>query len=164
MLEITTEDIFFSLVIICFVIGILSMLFSWMDVTSLGYISNAINQTGLPQLPAVQTLSSNLTQFSYFFPDLAALMVVVLIVQSWILSFFIKAHPLSAIMGVFSLFGYAIASFFVSNAAVSIARLALFSPIIAFSNPLLFLFLNMPPILVICGIIDIAIALTSARA
>lgn len=163
MFEITTEDIFFSIVVICFVVGIFSMALSYTDTTAISMLSSALNQSTLTQMASVQTLASNLYQFSFFFPDLAALMVIVLIIQSFILSFFIKAHPLSAIMGVFSLFGYAIASFYVSNIAVTIVRLPLFTTVIPFSNPLLFLFINMPPILVICGIVDIAVALTASR-
>ena len=159
----TMEDIFYTSVVVCFVVGILSLFLSYATTTGISALSAGINATGLPNLPGVVSLSSGLYNFAFFFPDLAAIMVIVLIIQTWILSWFIKAHPLAAVSGIFALFGYTIVSFFVSNAVVGVARLPLFSPVIAFANPLLFLFINMPVVLFLAGIVDIAVALTAAR-
>lgn len=145
------------------IIGIPSMFFSYIDFTGIGYVSQAVNQTGIPLMPSINTLSSNLQQFSLFFPDLALLCIVILVADSWILSFYIKADLLGAVIAVFSLFAYTIASFFVSNAAVTVARNPVFAPIIASANPLLFFYINLPVILIICCVIDIAIAVTSSQ-
>lgn len=159
----TVEDVAISLNAICFIIGILSLFFAYADTTAISQLSHAINQTGLPQMPSVQALSSNLYNFSFFFPDLAILMVVVMITQSFILDFFIKSHPLAAVSGVLTLFGYTIISFFVSNAFITVARLSIFSGVISFANPLLFIMINAPVITLICGCVSIALCLTAAR-
>lgn len=157
----STLDIFYATVVIAFVVGLLSMFFSYADYTTIGYIQNATNV--LPNIAGPSTLLSDSKQFSLFFPDLTALMVMILITESWILSFYLSSHPVAAVLGIFALFAYMIISYYVSNEAVAIARESVFAPIISASNPLLFIFINMPTILAFAAVIDIAIAFTAIR-
>lgn len=165
--DMTTLDIFYSVCIATFFIGILMLCMSYIVFTSVGIIINLnTNMTaqGIQQLPAINTLLANSQQFSLFFPDLALFFVIVLIMETFVLSFFLRAHPLSAILGIFSLFAYTIISFFISNELVTISRLSIFSSIISGANPLLILFINLPVVLVVASIMDIAIALTASHA
>ena len=148
--------------------GLFALSFSYLDVIGLTYISNAFNQTyaqsGIVPVVNVQSLSNSLYQFSFFWPDLAAICSLILIVESWMLSFFLRATPLAAVPSIFLLVVYTVASMEVSNAAVNIARLPVWQPIIAQGGLLLILWVNMPVILIIASIIDIAIALLGAAA
>lgn len=166
----STLDIFYSVVVISFIMGIFGLAFSYTDVTVVTAVSNLFNQTyaqtGYQEMPALQQMSSFFYQFSFIFPDMAALSAIILIASSWMLSFFIKAHPLAAIGAIAMLVVYTIASFYVSNVAVQVARLPVFSAIVTnagASGLLLLLWINMPVILVIASVIDIAIAFTAAR-
>jgi hypothetical protein len=157
----TTYDQFISTVVVVFIAGIFSLVLSWMDITTIGYIVLAFSHS--PNLPAIATLSSNLITFASFLPDFAAIIGLILMIESWILSYFIKSHPLGAVMGIFLLFGFTIVSFYVSNTAVQVARLPWMSPVLLHASLLLFMFINMPIILIFACIVDIGIALTAAR-
>jgi hypothetical protein len=147
--------------------GTLGLSFAYADTTTISYISSAINSTykNANITPVVNTnaLSNALYNFSFFFPDIAAIACILLIIESWMLSFFIKAHPLAAVGATAMLTLYTIGSFYVSNVAIQIARLAIFSGVVSSSNLLFLIWLNMPVILVIAGVVDIAIALSAAR-
>lgn len=164
----STLDIFYAAVVISFVLGILGLAFSYTDTSAISAVASAMNQTynslGLQPLPGFQQLSNNLYAFSFFFPEIAAIAVILLCIESLIMSFFIKAHPLAAVFAIFMLVVYTIASFFVSNISVQVARLAIFSNVV--SGPatlLLIIWINMPVILVFFSVIDTAIALTASR-
>lgn len=157
----SVTDIFFATCVISFIMGLFALSLSYVDYVAIGYLINATNS--LPNTPGVLSLLQNTQQLSLFWPDIAALATIILILESWILSFFIKAHPLAAVSGVFMLFAYTIVSFFISNTAIGLARMAIFAPIISNANPLLLIWINAPILCVIGGVVDIAIALTAAR-
>lgn len=156
----TTLDMFGVIVILTFTVGVFSMVLTYIVYSGLTYLQTAT--ANIPVYPGFDIIS-HAKAFSLFIPTFAALMIVALIGQAFILSFFIKAHPLSAIIALLLLFGYTIISFYVSNTLIQIARLPLFSPFASSSNFLFFFFLNLPVILVVCSVVDIGIALTAAR-
>jgi hypothetical protein len=158
--QMSATDIFFSLCVISLILGIIAMTFSYADVTALGYISNAVST--LPNIQGPATLSADLTNFSYFFPDLAAMATLILVASSLMLSWYLKAALLAAIGAIFMLIVYTIASFFISNVAVQIAHLGIYSTIISHANLLLLIWINMPSLLVLFCVVDIGIALTAA--
>lgn len=159
-------------------LGIFGLAFSTIDIQSINATSHAFNITyaALPGTTntlvyqnihgSIQSLSNTLYQFSFFFPDLAAIGCILLIVESWMLSFFIKAHPLAAVGAIAMLLVYTIASFFISNSAITIARLPVFSAVIAnagASSLLLVIWINAPILLVLASVVDIGIAFTASR-
>ena len=163
----TVRDIFTATILVSYVVGIISLIMSYVVFTGTGILiamnANMINNNGIQQMPAINTLLQNSQSFSLVFPDLAGFMVVILITETIILSFFIKAHPLASVLAILMLFVYAGASFFVSNVLVSIARMSVWAPIIASANWLTFIWINAPVILVIAGLVDIAAAWVSAN-
>ena len=167
--KISTFDIFMSVVVISFIMGIVGLSFSYLDVLGIGTTSSIFNQTyttmHLPPNQAIQTLSSNLYQFSFVFPTIAAIATLLLIIESWMLSFFIKAHPLAAVGAIAMLVVYTLVSFYVSNASIGIIRLPVFQAIVnsGSANLLIVIWLNMPIILLFSSIVDIAIAFTASR-
>lgn len=156
----STTDIFYASVVITLVVGIFSIALSYVDVTGLAIIHNATST--LPTVQGISQLHSDLTTFSTFFPDIAAFMCILLILESWVLSFYIKAHPLAAVGAIFLLFVYLIPSFYVSNVAVQVARLPEFASVISNAGVLMVLFINMPVILLFGAGIDIIIAFLAA--
>ena len=85
------------------------------------------------------------------------------------LSAFIKSHPLAAVVGVVSLFAYTIANFFISNAMIGAVRgvgnaIPSFATYLGFAGPIIQFWIYLPIIGVIATIIDITIAVVSARA
>ena len=170
----TVLDIFATIVIISFVVGIISIVLSYVTFTGttiLIQLNTNLNASGIHQLPAINTLLQNSNQFSLTFPTIAFAMVVILIVESLLLSFFIKSHPLAAVLAILLLFVYAGVSMFVSNAALTFVRVlsatntpyVSFATIISNAGPLVFLWINMPYILVFVGLIDIGVALVAAN-
>ena len=170
----TTLDVFAAIVVISFVVGIISIVLSYVTFTGtsiLIQLNGNLNSSGIHQLPAINTLLQNSNQFSLTFPTIAFIMVLILVIESLLLSFFIKSHPLAAVLAIVLLFVYAGISMFVSNAAISFVRIlsntsspyVSFSTIINSAGPLVFLWVNMPYILVFVGILDIAVALISAN-
>lgn len=142
------------------------MLFSYTDLTALAAINPAIQQAataqGLTIMPSIVQQGNFFEQFVLFFPDLAAIATLLLIIESFIFSYYIKSSPLGAIFAIAMLFIYTIISFYVANAAIQIARLAIFSGIISSANLLILIYINMPVILLFASCIDIIIAITAA--
>jgi hypothetical protein len=104
-------------------------------------------------------MASSLTQTALLFPTLAVIMVIVLIIESWILSAFIKASPLSAVVALAFLVVYTIASFFIANTMVQVMDSVPMFHTATNANLLFLFFGNMSQILVFCTIIDISIAM-----
>ena len=90
-------------------------------------------------------------------------MTLLLILETWMLSYFIRASPLAAIYSVAMLVAYTIVSFFVSNTAIVVARLPVFAAIAGSGNLLFLMYLNMPVILVFASLIDIIISFLAAQ-
>jgi hypothetical protein len=89
--------------------------------------------------------------------------------ETWMLSAFIKSHPLAAVVGVVSLFAYTIAAFFISNAMIGAVRgvanaIPSFASYLGFAGPIIQFWIYLPIIGVVATIIDLTIAVVAARA
>ena len=107
--------------------------------------------------------------FATFFPDLGVILAIVLIAETWMLSAFIKSHPLAAVVGIISLFAYTIAAFFISNAMIGAVRgvgnaIPSFANYLSFAGPIIQFWIYLPIIGIVATIIDISIAVVAARA
>ena len=129
---------------------------SYVDVTGIAAVSNAT--AGIPTYTP-SSMSSSFTQTALLFPTLAVIMVVVLIIESWILSAFIKASPLSAVVALAFLVVYTIASFFIANPMVQVMDSVPIFHTATNANLLMLFYANMSDILVFSAIIDIGIAM-----
>lgn len=129
---------------------------SYVDVTGIAAVSNAT--AGIPTYTPT-SMSSSFTQTALLFPTLAVIMVVVLIIESWILSAFIKASPLSAVVALAFLVVYTIASFFIANTMVQVMDSVPIFHTATNANLLMLFYANMSDILVFSAIIDIGIAM-----
>lgn len=162
----TALDIFVGVICIgLFVSGIFTMSLGFADWYVIGVIQNF--NAGLPASvnpgSAVASLLSFSSTFSTFMPTLSVILMIVLIAETWMLSAFIKSHPLAAVVGIVSLIFYTIASFFISNIAIQVARLPIFANYVGYANPLLVAFIYAPYILVIATLIDLTIGIVAAR-
>ena len=129
---------------------------SYIDVTGISAVSTAT--AGIPTYTP-SSMSSSFTQTALLFPTLAVIMVVVLIIESWILSAFIKASPLSAVVAIAFLVVYTIASFFIANTMVQVMDSVPIFHTATNANLLFLFYANMSSILVFACIIDIGIAM-----
>ena len=129
---------------------------SYVDVTGIAAVSNAT--AGIPTYTP-SSMSSSFTQTALLFPTLAVIMVVVLIIESWILSAFIKASPLSAVVALAFLVVYTIASFFIANTMVQVMDSVPIFHTATNANLLMLFYANLSYILVFSAIIDIGIAM-----
>ena len=129
---------------------------SYIDVTGIAAVSNAT--AGIPTYTP-SSMSSSFTQTALLFPTLAVIMVVVLIIESWILSAFIKASPLSAVVALAFLVVYTIASFFIANTMVQVMDSVPIFHTATNANLLMLFYANLSYILVFSAIIDIGIAM-----
>ena len=149
------------------VLGLIGLIMGFVVITTIPIISQSFNQTytnlNLTPNVAVQHLSADLLGFGYFFPELAVLGTILAIASSFILSFFIKTHPLSAVFSIALLVIYTMAAFYISNALVGLATLSVWSGIIGSANILLLFWLNLPYILVFASVVDLAIGFLAAR-
>ena len=152
----TTLDVFFAVCVVSAVVGLLMLSLSYVDVTGIAAVSNAT--AGIPTYTP-SSMSSSLTQTALLFPTIAVIMVVVLIIESWILSAFIKASPLSAVVAIAFLVVYTIASFFIANTMVQVMDSVPIFHTATNANLLMLFYANMPGILVWSAIIDCAIAM-----
>ena len=162
----TALDIFVGVICVgLFVSGIITMSLGFADWYVIGVIQNFNN--GLPASvnpgSAVASLLSFSSTFATFMPTLSVILMIVLIAETWMLSAFIKSHPLAAVIGIVSLVFYTIASFFIANTAIQVARLPIFANYIGYANPLLVAFIYAPYILVIATLIDLTIGIVAAR-
>jgi len=156
----TALDQFTVVVVILFVVGIFSLVLTYLDLVGLSAIHGAFD--GIQTYPAITQMVNNFGTLADFFPTLAVLMVITMIITSWMLSWFQKNHPLAAVVAIVFMVFYVMVSFFVSNEAVTVARLPIFSSVLSSANLLLLFFINMPVILFLATIVDIFIAVAAA--
>ncbi|MGC9099614.1 MAG: hypothetical protein ACP5HW_03675 [Candidatus Micrarchaeia archaeon] len=154
-------DIFTAVVIIGFVLGLLLMIVSFIGLTGMGAIKELNNVT--TQNPVGSTIVGFGNSFYTFFPSLTVIFVFILIIESWMLSAFLKSHPLAAVVGIVFLVFYTIISFFVSNYAVMLLKNPVFNNLVSHNMLLALFYLNMPTILVISTIVDIFIGVLALR-
>lgn len=156
----TSLDIFVVVVLVSLSVGVTMMVLSLATYTALTYICPVIG--ALPSWGGFNNCAFA-ESFELSLMTWAFIMVLILIAEAWLLSFYIEASPLAAVVGVFSLIIYVIVSFYVSNAAVMLSRQAVFAPIVASSNLLFYIWINLPAVLIFATLIDIGIALTASR-
>jgi hypothetical protein len=152
------------------VLTIVSLSLTMAVSTSLSYSTNAFTQIqntlNIGNFPAVQAangLNTQLRGFILFLPDLAALGIICLMAQCFILSWFIQSHPLAAVGGIFLLVIFTLISFYISNFSIQIASLSVFASIIGSAGLLLEILINLPVIMLVSCCADIAISITSSR-
>ena len=168
----TATDIFIGVIIIGTVIaGLITVFLGYADYYVIGTIQNF--NKGLPPSvnpgAATTSLLNFSSSFATFFPDLSVVLAIVLMAETWMLSAFIKSHPLAAVVGVVSLFAYTIAAFFISNAMIGAVRgvanaIPSFASYLSFAGPIIQFWIYLPIIGVVATIIDISIAVVAARA
>ncbi|MEM3470588.1 MAG: hypothetical protein QXZ36_07600 [Thermoproteota archaeon] len=159
-------DIFFAVVILSTILEIIFLPLTYVVYSSMSLVQNAI--ANIPTFAPVSSITTMSKSFILFIPTAAALMVYLLILESWILSFFIKGHPLGAVYAIVMLFVFTIASFFVANEVVVLTRAIqaaspTFATILSNSSFMLFTIINMPYILVFATVVDIGIAVVALR-
>ena len=168
----TATDIFVGVIIIGTVMaGLITVFLGYADYYVIGVIQNF--NSGLPTSvnpgPATASFLSFSSNFATFFPDLSVVLAIILMAETWMLSAFIKSHPLAAVVGIVSLFGFTIANFFISNEMIGAVRgvanaIPSFSAYLAFAGPIIQFWIYLPVIGIVATIIDISIAMIAARA
>jgi len=157
----TTLDIFWAVVVVSSVLGLLMLTLSYVGITGMTYVANAT-----ANIPSYYNVTSATAMFSgteKLLVTMSVLFIVILIVVSWMLGAFFKASPLSAVVSVAWLFIYTVVAIFISHYLVATAKAIPIFNTLGSSGNLLFLFwANMPVILVIASIIDLGIAVTAA--
>ncbi|MGC9132354.1 MAG: hypothetical protein ACP5HJ_01755 [Candidatus Micrarchaeia archaeon] len=157
----TVYDIFYAVVVISAIVGFLSLTLSYIAIKGMTLLHQ-----GIANIPTYtpSSLSSMLGGTASFLPTISMLLVIVLIIFSWMLSAFIKANPIGAIISVAWLFLYTIASFFVSNALIQAAQnIPIFTELGSTANFVFLFWANAPTILVFASIIDIVIAVLAYK-
>jgi hypothetical protein len=158
---------FFVIVIVSFVVGILLLTISYFGLTTMSALAQintvAANTPGIGVVPGGATMVSFGTRFFKFFPDITVIFVIIMIAESWMLSAFLKSHPLGAVVAIVFLVLYTIVSFYISNEAVAILKTGVFNSVLPSNSLLALFYLNMPVILIFATIIDIAIGVMAAR-
>ncbi len=157
----TTTDIFFAVVVIGLIFGLVAQVFSYMDVTALGYINSAF--VNLPNILNTTSTTNAFTTISYFWPTMAGLAIILLIAATWVLSFNIKASPLAAVYGTVLLWIYTGISFYVANAEVMLEQTSFFSAFAAHASFLVLIWVNGPILLAIAGVVDIGISILGSQ-
>ena len=157
----TTLDIFWAVVVVSSALGLLMLTLSYVGITGMSYIANVT-----ANIPSYYNVTGATVMFSgteRFLVSLSVFFVIILIAVSWMLGAFFKASPLSAVVSVVWLFLYTAVAIFVSHYLVATAKMVTIYNTLGNSGNLLFLFwANMPTILVIASVIDLAIAVTAA--
>jgi len=157
----TTLDIFWAVVVVSSALGLLMLTLSYVGITGMSYIANAT--ANMPSYYNVQSATSMFSGTESFLVSLSVFFVIILIAVSWMLGAFFKASPLSAVVSIVWLFLYTAASIFVSHYLIATAKMITIYNTLGGSGNLLFLFwANMPTILVIASLVDLAIAVTAA--
>ena len=155
----TTLDIFWAVVVVSSALGLLMLTLSYVGITGMSYIANAT--ANMPSYYTGATVMFSGTES--FLVSLSVFFVIILIAVSWMLGAFFKASPLSAVVSVVWLFLYTAVAIFVSHYLVATVKMVTIYNTLGSSGNLLFLFwANMPTILVIASVIDLAIAVTAA--
>jgi len=157
----TTLDIFWAVAVVSSALGLLMLTLSYVGITGMTYIANAT--AGIPSYYNVQSATIMFSGTEKFLVGLSVFFVIILIVVSWMLGAFFKASPLSAVVSVVWLFIYTAVAIFISHYLVATAKMITIYNTLGNSGNLLFLFwANMPTILVIASLVDLAIAVTAA--
>jgi hypothetical protein len=116
-----------------------------------------------PVLFAAPKTETATTEYKKFLISISVFFVVILILVSWLLSAFFKASPLGAVISIAWLFLYTAVAIFMSHYIIAAMKMLSIYNSLGSSANLLFLFwANMPTILVIASLIDLAIAVTAA--
>jgi hypothetical protein len=157
----TTLDIFWAVVVVSSALGLLMLTLSYVSITGMETITNAT-----ANIPSYYNATGATAMFSgteNFLVSLSVFFVIILIAVSWMLGAFFKASPLSAVVSVVWLFLYTAVAIFVSHYLIATVKMIAIYNTIGSSGNLLFLFwANMPTILVIASLVDLAIAVTAA--
>lgn len=156
----TVIDIFYAVIIVSSILGLIMLSISYVVVSGINLISSAV--ANIPTYTPT-SLSSGLISTAEFLPTIAVILVIVLIVFSWMLSAFIKASPIGAVISIGWLILYTIIAFFMSHFLISAARISIFTSLGANANLLFLFWANMPVILVFATIVDIVIAMVSYK-
>ncbi|MFP3278430.1 MAG: hypothetical protein RXO43_02615 [Candidatus Micrarchaeota archaeon] len=157
----TTLDIFWAVVVVSSALGLLMFTLSCVGITGMTYIANAT--ANIPSYYNVTGATAMFSGTEKFLMSLSVFFVIILIAVSWMLGAFFKASPLSAVVSIVWLFMYTAVAIFVSHYLVATAKMITIYNTLGNSGNLLFLFwANMPTILVIASLVDLAIAVTAA--
>jgi len=157
----TTLDIFFAVVVVAPVVGLLMLTLAYVGITSMSYVANVT--ANIPSYYPVQSATSMFSSTEKFLIDISVFFVVILILTSWLLSAFFKASPLGAVISIAWLFVYTAVAILMSHYIIAAMKMVSIYNSLGSSANLLFLFFaNMPTILVIASLIDLGIAVTAA--
>ena len=157
----TVLDIFYAVIVVSSILGLLLLSVSYVAITGINLVTNAT--ANLPTYTP-QSFSTSLSSVVGMLPTFAVIFVLVLIVFSWMLSAFIKSNPIAVVISIVWLIFYTIAAFFVSHYLISAARISIFAKLGSSPNILYLFWANMPLILLISSVVDIAIAVLAYRA
>jgi hypothetical protein len=156
----TVLDIFYAVIVVSSILGLLTLTVSYVAVKGINLVVNAT--ANIPTYTPA-SLSTSLLSTVGLLPVLSVIFVLVLIVFSWMLSAFIKSNPIAVVISIVWLFFYTITAFFVSHYLISTARISVFTSLGSGPNILYLFWANMPLILLIGSMIDIAIAVLAYR-
>lgn len=154
------QDIFVAVVVISGVLGITMLSTSYVAVQG---ITALVNATSNITSYTPQSFFTNSITIVEALPEFAVLFVAVMIVFSWMLSAFIKASPLGAVISIAWMIIYTIVAIFMSHYLISAARVSFFTSLGSGANLIFLFWANMPTILVFATIIDIGIAIIARR-
>ncbi len=155
----TVTDIFKIVVYFSAVAGLLLMTMSYVVIFGLNTIGPAL--ANIPTYTPTSLITGG-EAIALFLPTLGILMMVVLIVFCWLLSAFIKASPIGAVISVAFLIFYTIASIFVSHYLIqAMYAVPIFLSLGSAANIVFLWYANAPLILVFCSVVDIGIAFVS---
>jgi hypothetical protein len=157
----TVLDIFYAVIVVSSILGLLLLSVSYVAITGINLVTNAT--ANIPTYTP-QSFSTSLSSVVGMLPTFAVIFVLVLIVFSWMLSAFIKSNPIAVVISIVWLIFYTIAAFFVSHYLISAARISIFAKLGSSPNILYLFWANMPLILLISSVVDIAIAVLAYRA
>lgn len=158
----TVLDIFVAVIVVSSILGLMLLSLSYVAITGITVLQNAT--ANIPSFTPT-SLSASLKTTASFLPTLAVIFVVVLIIFSWMLSAFIKSNPLAVVISIVWLIFYTIISFFMAHYLIStVDGIAVFKSLGASPNLLYLFWANIPIILLVASLVDIAIAVMAYRA
>lgn len=157
----TVLDIFVAVIIVSSTIGLVLLALSYVAVNGITLVQSTT--ANIPTFTPT-SLSSSLQATASFLPTLAVIFVIVLIIFSWMLSAFIKSNPLAVVVSIAWLIFYTMAVFFMSHYLINtVDSITIFQSLGAGPNLLYLFWANMPIILLVASLVDIAIAVMSYR-
>jgi len=157
----TTLDIFWAVVVVSSVAGLLMLTLSYVGITSMSYIANVT--ANIPSYYNVRSATAMFSGTEEFLITVSVLLVIILILVSWLLSAFYKASPLGAVVSVAWLFVYTLVTIFISHyLIVAVKAISIYNSLGSSANLLFLFWANMPVILVVASLIDLGIAVTAA--